>query len=179
MNPMRKITHSSTSQESERTFNSRDTLGRTFDALLGRELRKLNTHLPRERRSLKELLTQANPTIPTMDGSNIILKREELEQLGEIVPQTYHDAIKLPIIILRRMDLGRSVYTISGDKVEQFTIKKILGRTKAEFHAMHSDNEPLFLYRPDVSELVRIFHSLVVIGFGIPKELSDYAPNRV
>jgi len=171
--------HLSTYQESEPTLDSRSTLERTFDALLGRELRKLNTHLPRQRRSLKELLADANPTIPTMDGSNIILMRKELEELGEIVPQAYHDEIKLPLIILRRMDLGKSVYTVSGNTVEQFTVKRILGRTKAEFHAMHSDNEPFFLYRPDVSELVRIFHSLVVIGFGVPKELSDYAPNRV
>jgi uncharacterized protein (UPF0216 family) len=154
-------------------------LERTFESLLGRELRKLNTHLPKQRRSLKELLTETNPTIPTVDGSTIILKKEELTELARIVPIEYQDSVKIPIIVLRRMELGKSLYTVSGDKAEEFTVKKILGKTNAEFHAMHFDNEPLFLYRPDVSELVRRFHSLVVIGFGIPKELSDYASNRV
>jgi len=162
-----------------RTFNSKSTLERTFDALLGRELRKLNTHLPKQRRSLKELLTETNATLPTMDGSNIILKKEEIEELARIVPPEYHDSVKLPIIVLRRMELGKSVYTVSGDRLEEFTVKKILGKTNADFHTPYSDHEPLFLYRPDISELVRRFHSLVVIGFGIPKELSDYAPNRV
>ena len=162
-----------------RTFNSKSTLERTFDALLGRELRKLNTHLPKQRRSLKELLTETNATLPTMDGSNIILKKEEIEELARIVPPEYHDSVKLPIIVLRRMELGKSVYTVSGDRLEEFTVKKILGKTNADFHTLYSDHEPLFLYRPDISELVRRFHSLVVIGFGIPKELSDYAPNRV
>ena len=160
-------------------FNDRSTLERTFDALLGRELRKLNDHLPKHRRSLKEMLNEANPTIPTVDGSTIVLRKEEMEKLAEIVPPEYHDMLKLPIIILRRMELGKSVYTVSGDKLEQFTVKKILGKTTAEYHAMYLDDKPLFLYRPDVGELLRSFHSLVVIGFGVPKELADYSLNRV
>jgi len=159
-------------------FDTRNTLERTFDALLGRELRKLNDHLPKHTRSLKEMLNEMDPTIPTVDGSTIVLRREELEKLAEIVPREYHD-LKLPIIILRRMELGKSVYTVSGDKLEQFTVKKILGKTTAEYHAMYLDDKPLFLYRPDLSELLRRFHSLVVIGFGVPRELADYAPNRV
>ena len=161
------------------TFNSKSTLERTFDSLLGRELRKLNTHLPKQRRTLKELLSEAVPAVPAVDGSTIVLRKNEIEELARIVPREYHDSLRLPIIVLRRMELGKSVYTVSGDKVEEFTVKKILGKSAAEYHKMYLDDEPLFIYRPDVSELLRRFHSLVVIGFGIPKELSDYAPNRV
>ena len=159
-------------------FNSKGTLERTFDALLGREIRKLNTHLPKQRRTLKELLRDEDPTLPTVDGSTIVLRKEETQELAQIVPPEYHDSLKLPIIILRRMELGRSLYTVSGDKVEEFTVKKILGKTTDDYHTMYLDDKPLYLYRPDVSELLRRFHSLVVIGFGIPKELSDYTPNR-
>jgi hypothetical protein len=160
-------------------FNSKSTLERTFDALLSRELRKLNTHLPKQRRTLNQLLSEEDPSIPTMDGSLILMKKSEIEELAKIVPPERYGNLKLPFIVLRRMELGRSVYTIAGDRVEEFTVKKILGRTNADYHTMYSDPDPLFLYRPDVSELVRRFHSLVVIGFGIPKELSDYEPNRV
>jgi len=159
-------------------FNSKGTLERTFDALLGREIRKLNTHLPKHRRTLKELLRDEDPTLPTVDGSTIVLRKEETQELAQIVPPEYHDSLKLPIIILRRMELGRSLYTVSGDKVEEFTVKKILGKTTDDYHTLYLDDKTLYLYRPDVSELLRRFHSLVVIGFGIPKELSDYAPNR-
>lgn len=161
------------------TFNTKSTLDRTFDALLGRELRKLNNHLPKQRRSMRELLGEADSTVPTVDGHTIIIRKEEVEELARLVPAEYHNSLKLPIIVLRRMELGRSVYTVSGDKVEEFTVKKILRKTTAEYYTMYLDDEPLFLYRPDVSELLRRFHSLVVIGFGVPKELSDYAPNRV
>ena len=161
------------------TFNTKSTLERTFDALLGRELRKLNTHLPKQRRSLKELLSDPDPTLTAVDGSAIVLRKDEIEELAQVVPPEYHDSLKLPIIVLRRMELGKSVYTVSEDRVEEFTVKKILGKTSAEYHTMCLDDKPLFLYRPEVSELLRRFHSLVVIGFGIPKELSDYAPSRV
>jgi len=160
-------------------FNSKSTLERTFDALLSRELRKLNTHLPKQRRTLKELITEEDPTIPTIDGSTILMRKSEIAELAKIVPPEQYGNLKLPFIVLRRMELGRSVYTVSGDRVEEFTVKKILGRTSASYNTMYSDHDPLFLYRPDVSELVRRFHSLVVIGFGIPKELADYEPNRV
>ena len=160
-------------------FNSKSTLERTFDALLSRELRKLNTHLPKQRRTLKELLAEENPTVPTVDESTILMKQSEIEELAKMVPPAHHGNLKLPFIVLRRMELGRSVYTVSGHRVEEFTVKKILGRTSAGYHTMYSDHDPLFLYRPDVSELVRRFHSLVVIGFGVPKELSDYEPNLV
>jgi uncharacterized protein (UPF0216 family) len=153
-------------------------LERSFDALLGHELRKLNTHLPKKRYPLSELLVK-DAIIETIDGSSIMLRQSELEDLSAIVPPEYHDRLKIPIVVLRRMELGKSVYTVSGGRLEEFTVKKILGKTRLGYREMYTDNDPLYLYRPDVSELLRRFHSLVVIAFGLPRELSDYAPNRV
>jgi len=148
-----------------------------LDAVLGHELRKLNTHLPKQRRSLTELLKLKDPTVEATDGSAIVLKRSELEELARIVPPEYQDRVKLPIIIMRRMDLGRSIYTVSGERVEEFTVKKILGLTDDEYYQMYRDQEPAYLYRPQVTELLRKFHSVFVIAFGIPKELADYGPS--
>jgi hypothetical protein len=149
-----------------------------MDAVLGYEIRKLNNHLPKQRLSLRELLAVEDPTIEAADGSAIVLKKSELQELATIVPPEYHGRLKLPIIVMRRMELGRSVYTVSGERVEEFTVKKILGLTNEKFHQMYGDPEATFLYRPQVSELLWRFHSLFIIGFGIPKELSDYAPSR-
>lgn len=159
-------------------FKSDGTLERAMDAVLGHELRRLNTHLPKQRRSLSELLKMKDPAVKATDGSDIILKRSELEELANIVPAEYQDRVKLPIIVLRRMELGNSIYTVSGERIDEFTVRKILGLTNEEYYQMYKDQEATFLYRPQVSELLGKFHSLVVIGFGIPKELSDYAPNR-
>lgn len=159
-------------------FNSRSTLDRAFDALLGREIRKLNTHLPKQRRTLSQLLKSTNPTVEAVDGSSILLRTSELEELAKVVPKEYHTRLKLPFTVLRRMELGRSIYTITGEQIEAFTIKKILGITNLDYHQMYTDRDPCFIYRPHVSELLSRFHSLVVIGFGIPRELADYGPNR-
>jgi len=106
------------------------------------------------------------------------LRTSELEELAKIVPEPYQARLKLPIIVLRRMEVGKSIYTIAGERIEEFTVKKILGITDLDYHQMYFDLEPSFLYRPQVGELLRRFHSLVVIGSGIPRELADYAPNR-
>jgi uncharacterized protein (UPF0216 family) len=88
-----------------------------------------------------------DPTIEAMDGSSILLKTSELEALAKEVPTEYHDRLKLPILILRRMELGRSVYTVSGERIEEFTVQKLLGRVQADYHQMYSNHEVVFLYR--------------------------------
>ena len=158
-------------------FDSRRSLDRALDAVLGHELRRLNTHLPKQRRSLTELLKLKDATVEANDGSAIILKKSELEELEKIVPPEYQDRLKLPIIIIRRMDLGSSIYTVSGERVDEFTVKKILGLTTDEYYQMYKDQETAYLYRPQVTELLRKFHSIFVIAFGVPKELSDYGPS--
>jgi uncharacterized protein (UPF0216 family) len=158
-------------------MNAKAPFDRVFDALIGRELQRINAHLPKQRRALSELLKLSNPTVEAVDGSSILLKSSELNALAEIVPAEYRDRVKLPFIIVRRMDLGKSVYTVSGDLIEDFTVQKIIGNTD-DFHELYKHNEPAFLYRPQLTELLNQFHSLVVIGFGIPNELRNYGPSR-
>jgi len=76
------------------------------------------------------------------------------------------------------MELGKSVYTVAGDPIEEFTVKKILGETEADYSTMYADRKSSYLYRPQIVELLRKYHSLFVIGFGVPKELSDYGRSR-
>ncbi|HXZ97999.1 MAG TPA: DUF61 family protein [Candidatus Acidoferrum sp.] len=159
-------------------YESRGTLDRVLDAILGREIRKLNAHLPRKRRTLIELLASGDPSVETVDGTSIVLRKGELEELAKLIPQRYHDRLKLPIILLRRMDLGKSIYTVGGEPVEELAVRKILGETETDYPPMKKDDRPFLIYRPQVSELLRKFHSLFVIAFGVPRELSDYAPNR-
>jgi uncharacterized protein (UPF0216 family) len=124
------------------------------------------------------LLKETDPTIETVDGASILLKTEELKQLAGMIPERYHDRIRLPILILRRMELGKSVYTVSDEPVEEFAVKKILGLTETDLPDVRRNRQPFFLYRPQVVELLQKYHSLFVMGFSVPRELSDYAPKR-
>jgi hypothetical protein len=148
-----------------------DVLERAFDAVLKEEIRKLNTHLPRNRKTLEKLLIEDEPHVEAIDGSRIPFKKKELAELARIVPKKFHKNIHLPFLILRRMDLGKSIYAVSGSKIEEFTIKKMLELTTLPFEEFEKDKEVLYLYKPYVSQLIRGFHSLVVIGFGVPEEL--------
>ena len=159
-------------------FKTKDPMDLRLDAVLTHEIRKLNTHLPKHRRTMSDLMKSTDPTIEAVDGTSILLRTVEMEELSRIVPMEYQDRLKLPIVILRRMEFGKSTYTVSGEPIEEFTVKKILGETTADFHQMYLDRESFFLYRPQVVELLRKYHSLFVIGFGLPRELSDYAPSR-
>jgi uncharacterized protein (UPF0216 family) len=150
-----------------------------MDAVIGQELHKLNNHLPKQRLTLTELLKKENPTAESMDGSSIVFKKSELEELASLVPSEYHDRIRLPIIVLRRMELGKSVYTVAGNPTEEFLVKKLLGMTSEEYHRrLRQEEPPAYLYRSQIVELIRRFHSLVVMGFGVPKELTDHGPSR-
>jgi uncharacterized protein (UPF0216 family) len=160
-------------------YDSRTAIDKAFDALIGREIQRLNNQLPKQRKCLKDLLAHDDDTtIEVVDGTKLLLRRVELQAIGKLVPMEYHEKLRIPFIILRRMEMGKSVYTVVDDQLETFTIQKILGLTNDSFHEMYKHTRQLSLYRREIAELVRKFHSLIVIGFGIPQELSDYARKR-
>lgn len=139
--------------------------------LLKEEVKRINLHLPKSAKSLSELLREDEPKVEAIDGSLIIMRKNELAELARIVPEEYHQRFMLPIIVLRRMNLGKGTFTPLGGKVENFTIKRVLGLTSLAFEKMDQNCEPCYLYRPHVQELLRRFKSLVIIGFGVPEEL--------
>lgn len=148
-----------------------DRYDRIMRRLIKEEVRRINLHLPKYSKSLSELLEEKEPKVEAVDGSLIIMRRSELEELARAVPKEHHKQFKLPIVVIRRMSLGRGVFTLVGGKVECFAVKKILGLTSLSFDEMSQD-EPCHLYRPQVQELLRKFKSLIIIGFGVPEELT-------
>jgi uncharacterized protein (UPF0216 family) len=139
-----------------------------FDVMLQNELRKLNTHLPKNRKTVRELLTENEPSVSTVGGEKAIMKRSEVEALSAELPDALRDRVKLPLVLLRRRELGAGAFTLLGDDYEEFALSKILGEyqgTLAEFQ--QSRESPTVFYKPQVSELTRRFHSLIVVGFGL------------
>ena len=123
-------------------YDCRSGVERAFDALIGHEIRRLNNHLPKQRRPLRDLLAQDNdPTVETVDGTSLLLRRVEIQELAKIVPEEHHTRLRIPFIILRRMEMGRSIYTVVGDQIEAFTVQKILGRTNDSYHEMYKHRE--------------------------------------
>ena len=139
-----------------------------FDVMLQNELRKLNTHLPKNRKTIRELLAEEQPSVSTVGGEKATMKKSEVEALSAVLPDSLRDKVRLPLVLLRRRELGPGAFTLLGDPNEEYAVSNILGEyngTLAEFQ--RSRQSPTVFYKPQVSELTRRFHSLVVVGFGL------------
>ncbi|WXG40933.1 MAG: DUF61 family protein [Candidatus Freyarchaeum deiterrae] len=139
-----------------------------FTKIWVREIEKLNDHLPRNYKTLEFLLESKDPYVLTMDGDRIVFKREELQSLAKIVPKKYHGKLQLPIVFIRRIDMGEGVFSISGGKIEKGIVMKLLGLIDNPF----SEDESAFLpyiYRYQVLEIRRKIRSLTTIGFATTK----------
>lgn len=140
---------------------------RFFDGLFRDDLRKLNSHLPKNRRTLKELLSDPAPRVPAASGDLIRLKKYELEELSRSLPTEANTRVKLPIVLLRRGDLGPGAFTMTGDRYEEYAMLLLLGLFQGSFEQFREQkSEPVVLFKPQISLLMRRFHSLLVLGFG-------------
>lgn len=98
-----------------------------IDKMLEHEIDTLNDHLPRARIRLADLLKEENPHYVTRSGEKSVFKAEDLEWLSKEVPTKFHKLVRLPLVLLRRLDYGPGIHTVSGNKTELFLIHKILG----------------------------------------------------
>lgn len=131
--------------------------------LLLHEIERLNEHLPREYKTLSELLSMKSPSVKTREGGEILMDVEELKLVAKIVPKDLHQKLKLPIVLLRRIDLGKGVFSVSGGKVEAYLISKLLNKEGTVNY--EKIETPLYIYRPQVQLLRRMLRTLITIGF--------------
>lgn len=141
-------------QSFERSFIDR------VSRILAREIEKINDHLPKESKTLRELLEMDEPKVLTRSGDELIMDKKELEMLASILPAQYHDKLRLPIIILRMVDMGEGVYMVCGGDLEVQVISKVLGEGAVHHHAGKA-----FLYKPYIALLRSKLRTTTVIGF--------------
>jgi len=140
---------------------------RFIDALLRDDMRKLNSHLPKNRRTLKELLSDPAPRVPPASGDLIKMKKHELEEFSRSLPTEANTRVKLPIVLLRRRDLGPGAFTVMGDRYEEYAMLLLVGSFQGSFEQFREQKSDLVvLFKPQISLLMSRFHSLLVLGFG-------------
>ncbi len=140
---------------------------RFSDALLRDDMRKLNSHLPKNRRTLKELLNDPTPRVPAASGDLIKMKKPELEELSRSLPAEANTRVKLPIVLLRRRDLGSGAFTVMGDRYEEYAMLLLTESFKGSFEQFSEQkSDVIVLFKPQISLLMRRFHSLLILGFG-------------
>jgi uncharacterized protein (UPF0216 family) len=140
---------------------------RFVDALLRDDLRKLNSHLPKNRRTLQELLSDPTPRVQAASGDVIRMKKNELEEMSRSLPSEAPTRVKLPIVLLRRGDLGLGAFTVMGDTYEEYAMLLLAGSVQGSFEQCKDQKpEVALLFKPQISSLMRRFHSLLILGFG-------------
>jgi uncharacterized protein (UPF0216 family) len=130
-------------------------------------MRKLNSHLPKSRRPLKELLSDPAPRVTAASGDTIKMKKHELEEMSRSLPAEANTRVRLPIILLSRRDLGPGAFTIMGDRYEEYATLLLAESFQGSFEQFREQkSDPIVLFKPQISLLMRRFHSLLVLGFG-------------
>ena len=140
---------------------------RFTETLLRYDLQKLNSHLPKIRRTLKELLDDPAPSVLSVSGETIKMKRTELQEMSSSLKERASERIRLPLVLLRRTDFGPGAFVILGDAYEEYEVLSLIGTFDGTFEEFkRHGRSPAVLYKSQVSLLLRRFHSLVAIGFG-------------
>lgn len=108
-------------------------------------LQSLNSHLPAQRKSLSSLLEEEKPRVIGKDGSSHRFKRAELNQIAQIIPEKYHNRVKLPIYIEMAPDYGRGTALIHG-YLNCEIVQDVLEIKKEK-------KDEIIIYRPDINKL--------------------------
>jgi uncharacterized protein (UPF0216 family) len=137
-------------------------IDRVLNLIYKSEIERINSHLPAEYKTLREIVSSNLPSVKARDGSDIIIDREDLDILGKVLPPELHEKLKLPLVFVRRMDLGVGAYELVGGIVEAFTVLRVMG----ENVSMDKVSLPLRIYKPHMFKLKMTIPSCVIISFG-------------
>ena len=96
------------------------------------------------------------------------MKKYELEQLSRSLPAEARQRVRLPLVFLRRRDLGPGAFVALGDPYEEYAALLLAGAFAGNFQEFRSQRGAIqsVIYRTHVDGLLRQFHSLIVVGFG-------------
>ncbi|MFW9925148.1 MAG: DUF61 family protein [Candidatus Thorarchaeota archaeon] len=140
-------------------------MSRFLERLIENEIDTSNEHLPAKRVSLSDLRSSKSPCFITRGGETSLFLKHELEMLSSEIPDEYHEEFMLPIVILRRMDLGIGIFTVAGSKTELFFIYKMLGQLDLRWDDLKTWRPIDRLARPQVQVVRRKLPSTTCLGF--------------
>jgi len=142
-------------------------LSKFIDKMIEHDIDTLNDHLPESRVPLRDLIGVDSPHFKTRVGEVSVFHIEEIGKLAREVPSQFHDDVRLPIVVLRRVDYGTGIYTVAGNKVELFMVYRVIGSADIEWVDFAKWKPIERLARPQVQILRRRLPSTTTIGIGI------------
>ncbi len=114
------------------------------ERLLKKQIMVLNRHLPRRRKTLKELLGEERPHVLGNDGTRHRFKKKELDKIASFISPDKWGQLKLPLYIEISSEMSGS--RIKG-KLECRVVCRILEKEDC--------GEEIYIYRVDVKVVRR------------------------
>ncbi len=115
-------------------------------------LQTLNRHLPKKRKTLRELLLEEKPDVESMDGSTHSFDKKELEKLASIVQEWEHDKLRLPIYLEMSSSMERGTIKISG-RLECMIINRILYGDEGAEKGGIEERDSMIIYYPHLPKI--------------------------
>jgi len=136
-----------------------------LDLIWSIDIEKMNDHLPAERKTLEQLLTEEKPKVKTKKNHMHYIRKKDLEVVKEILPKEEWHNIRLPIVLLRRTNLDRGLFSVSGGLCELFLIARITERTKDDFDTFKLGEHKPYIWKPEAFTAIKKISSLIIIGY--------------
>lgn len=124
-------------------------------------------HLPKKRVSLRLALEGYNYYI-SKENTKLYIDKNEVELISSLCPEEKTSSLLLPILIVRRRDIGQGTYVISGELVEQYVVLLALDKISKDWKTWlkeQSSSKEVYLYKPDLISLRKKLPTSTVIGF--------------
>lgn len=137
--------------------------------MLIRQIKNLNNHTAKEKKTLRQLLNEQKPSFITKNDKEISLEKEELKKIANIIPKKLHKKLKLPIYIEIGRKYGKGRYRIRG-KVESNLIKKILNKEE------EPTEKEIFINKTEIRKIRKELKTTTEYTFTI--DISEITKNK-
>ncbi len=124
-------------------------------------LQTLNRHLPRKRKTLRELIEEDKPSIKSMDGSTHSFDKKELEKIASMIPEWEHDKLRLPLYLEMSSSMERGAIKISG-RIESMIIDRILHEDEDE---KSIERDSMTIYYPHLAKIRKVLSTTTQFMF--------------
>jgi uncharacterized protein (UPF0216 family) len=134
---------------------------------LKHEIDSVNLHLPKSRITL-QMAEQGNLHYTNREDAQLYINKKEIQMLLNLCPKEKYKDVYLPILIIRRRDLGSGTYVITGELISQFLVCRAVNKyTESWEKFKNEEHSPslTYLYKPDLIELRKVLPTCTVIGF--------------
>ncbi len=136
-----------------------------LDLIWKLDIEKMNDHLPTERKTLTELLSEEKPQVKSKKNQTHKIKKKDLETICEFFPEEEWKNVNLPIVLLRRTEMEKGLYSVSGGVRELYIIHRLSGRTSEKFSKFKLDDNQPYIWKPEAFTAIRKAGSIIVIGY--------------